>query len=103
MRGYNANQAPAHAARHSPRYGAGPGNQQRHSMVSRKTATVGGQGEKQSKVVEQFAKGFVARTDTTDAEREAQRTWNRDALLQVNEDDAQVNIFNAYAKKIISN
>ena len=51
--------------------------------VSRK-AGVGSQGERQSKVVEQFAAGFVASSSATDAEKATQRDWDRSQLLAVN-------------------
>ena len=66
-------------------------------VASRKTAC-SGQGEKQSKVVEQFAKGFVPSSAATDSEKQAQRTWDRSSLLQVDDNDSQVGIFNAYAQ-----
>ena len=65
--------------------------------VSRK-AGVGSQGERQSKVVEQFAAGFVASSSATDAEKATQRDWDRSQLLAVKDDDAQVQIYNAYSK-----
>ena len=66
--------------------------------VSRK-AGVGSQGERQSKVVEQFAAGFVASSSATDAEKATQRDWDRSQLLAVKDDDAQVQIYNAYAER----
>ena len=57
--------------------------------VSRK-AGVGSQGERQSKVVEQFAAGFVASSSATDAEKATQRDWDRSQLLAVKDDDAPV-------------
>jgi len=65
-------------------------------MVGKKQAT-GGQGEKQSAVVQQFASGFVARTADSDAQKAEQRAWDRSQLLGVKDDDTQVNIYNAYA------
>ena len=66
-------------------------------MVARK-ASVYGQGEKVSSVVQQFASGFVASTPQTDAEKAAAREWDRSAVLAVKDDDAQVQIYNAYSK-----
>ena len=66
-------------------------------MVAKKTAC-SGQGDKQSKVVEQFAKGFVASSAATESEKQAQRSWDRSSLLQVQDNDAQIGIFNAYAQ-----
>lgn len=66
-------------------------------MVQKKLAS-GGQGEKQSSVVQQFAAGFVARTAESDAQKAEQRSWDRSQLLGVREDDAQVSIYNAYAQ-----
>ena len=66
-------------------------------MVAKKTAC-SGQGDKQSKVVEQFAKGFVPSSVVTESEKQAQRSWDRSSLLQVQDNDAQIGIFNAYAQ-----
>ena len=66
-------------------------------MVAKKTAC-SGQGDKQSMVVEQFAKGFVASSAATESEKQAQRSWDRSSLLQVQDNDAQIGIFNAYAQ-----
>ena len=67
-------------------------------MVASRKSACSGQGEKQSKVVEQFAKGFVPSSAATDSEKQAQRTWDRSSLLQVDDNDSQVGIFNAYAQ-----
>ncbi len=45
----------------------------------------------------QFARGFVPSSAATEAEKEAQRTWDRSSLMAVKDDDAQVGIYNAYA------
>ena len=66
-------------------------------MVQRRTAP-NGQGEKQSAVVQQFSSGFVRASSETDAEKQAQRSWDRSSLLAVKDDDAQVDIYNAYAR-----
>lgn len=80
-------------------------------MVQRKAA-VGSQGDKQSDIVRQFmmqtagaaepapapqvvSSGFIARTESTDAAKEAARTWDRSQLLKVDDNDAQVKIYNA--------
>ena len=68
-------------------------------MVASRKAACSGQGDKQSKVVEQFAKGFVPSSAATESEKQAQRTWDRSSLLQVDDNDSQVGIFNAYAQK----
>lgn len=71
----------------------------RRAMVASRKAACSGQGDKQSKVVEQFAKGFVPSSAATESEKQAQRTWDRSSLLQVDDNDSQVGIFNAYAQK----
>ena len=68
-------------------------------MLASRKAACSGQGDKQSKVVEQFAKGFVPSSAATESEKQAQRTWDRSSLLQVDDSDSQVGIFNAYAQK----
>ena len=62
------------------------------SMVQKKAAW-NGQGDRQSKVVEQFASGFVATSSATEAEKSAQRDWDRSKLLAVNADDPQSAIY----------
>ena len=88
---------PAMAVYFASRCGGARGARYSAMVASKKTAC-SGQGEKQSKVVEQFAKGFVASSAATESEKQAQRTWDRSSLLQVNDDDSQVGIFNAYAQ-----
>ena len=44
------------------------------------------------------SRGFVPRTEETDRDKEEARTWDRAALLQVKEDDAQVKIYNDLAR-----
>jgi len=42
---------------------------------------------------------LVASSAATESEKQAQRTWDRSSLLQVDDNDTQVGIFNAYAQK----
>lgn len=67
-------------------------------MVQKRAATLGGQGDKQSAVVKQFASGFVASSAATDAEKERSRQWDRSQLLAVKDNDAQLGIYEDYAK-----
>jgi hypothetical protein len=97
-------------------------------MVSRKSGA-GSQGDKQSAIVQQFLEetggssstssapsmgqaasahvvssaGFVPRTRETEAEKQKARDWDRSALLQVKDDDAQVKIYHAYAANANTN
>ena len=96
-------------------------------MVSRK-AGAHSQGDKQSSLdkVQQFLKeaqaannpgaassfappavvsssGFVPRTAATDAAKEEAKTFDRSQLLKVDEDDSQVQIYNAYAENANTN
>lgn len=83
-------------------------------MASRK-AGAGSQGDKQSAVVQEFlskvggaassdaprvvsSSGFVPRTAETEAAKEESRSWDRSQLLKVDDSDAQVKIYNAYAE-----
>ena len=83
-------------------------------MVSRKAGS--SDNEKQSAIVQQFAlqqsqsqqpaaaaptvissSGFVPRSEDTEKAKAEQRNWDRAELLKVDEDDAQVRIYNAYS------
>ena len=75
--------------------------------------------DKQSAIVQQFAEslaagssssaappaatvisssGFVPRSEETEKAKEEQRSWDRAALLKVDDEDAQVKIYNAYSQ-----
>eukprot|EP00966_Prymnesium_polylepis_P059846 1388199-Prymnesium_polylepis.1 len=63
-------------------------------MVQRKTATLGGQGDKVSAVVQQFSAGFVPSSAQTDAEKmQAKEERAKSNLLAVDDDDSQVQIY----------
>ena len=85
------------------------------AMVASRKAGAGSQGDKQSAVVQEFlaqhggaatsdaprvvsSAGFVPRTAETEAAKEASRGWDRSQLLKVDDSDAQVKIYNAYAE-----
>ena len=92
-------------------------------MVASRKAACGSQGDKQSDIVAKFASeicggsasssaavpkvvssaGFVPSTAATQAEKEKQRDWDRSAILKVNEDDTQVQIYQAYAQNANTN
>ena len=79
-------------------------------------AAQGSQGDRQSAMVQQFlaeagaappppppqqvvgSAGFVPRTAESEAAKEQAKTFNRDQLLKVDDDDTQVKIYNAYAE-----
>ena len=91
-------------------------------MVESRKAAPGSQGNKVSAQVQEFleeqerkaagagaavppppaatvaASGFVPRSQETEREKEEQRTFDRSALLRVDDKDAQVQIYNQYAR-----
>ncbi|KAL1503955.1 hypothetical protein AB1Y20_010373 [Prymnesium parvum] len=67
-------------------------------MVQKK-ASCFSQGDKTSAVVQQFASGFVAASRETEEQKEAARAARaKVSLLAVDDDDAQVQIYNAYSR-----
>ena len=65
-------------------------------MVQKRAATFG-QGDRESKVVKEFSSGFVPRSESSEAAKAEQRTWDRSKLLEVQEDDPQALIYQQYA------
>ena len=51
-----------------------------------------------SRAAAAISSGFVPRTEETDRQKEAAKTWDASQVLKVDDADAQVQIFNAYSR-----
>ena len=71
-------------------------------MVQKRAAAFG-QGDRESKVVKQFASGFVAQSAATEAAKAEQRDWDRSAVLSAGESDPQAQIYEKYAANANTN